>query len=252
MSKMIISERGLVKRHDLIELIEHWTIAVSGLVLLFSGMFELPMAKRYFITSIPGLTWSGDFIVSLYIHYIASVLFVSACVFHAVYHGLLGDRGMIPEKGDLKASLLVIKSFFGKGAEPPFHKYLPEQRIAYAGMAIIILMLILSGLVKIYKNLYAPDMNYALVLWATWIHNIFFILFFLAFLAHMGALVIKPNRPMVRGIFTGTVRLDYARRRHPLWINELEKELACTASHGYVLSAGLSHEDSEAGGQGRI
>ena len=27
---------------------------------------------------------------------------------------------------------------------------------------------------------------------------------------------------MVRGIFTGKVRLDYARHRHPLWLAELE------------------------------
>ena len=31
-----------------------------------------------------------------------------------------------------------------------------------------------------------------------------------------------PNWPMIRGIFTGTVRLDYARRRHPLWMAALE------------------------------
>jgi cytochrome b subunit of formate dehydrogenase len=102
------------------------------------------------------------------------------------------------------------------------HKYLPEQRLAYVGMAFIILMLIVSGLVKTYKNIYAPDMSLTIVLWATWIHNIFFILFFLAFLAHMAAIVLRPNWPMVRGIFTGNVRLDYARHRHSLWLAEME------------------------------
>ena len=28
---------------------------------------------------------------------------------------------------------------------------------------------------------------------------------------------------MVRGIFTGRVRLDYAQHRHPLWIKDLER-----------------------------
>ena len=103
------------------------------------------------------------------------------------------------------------------------HKYLPEQRWAYVGMAFIILMLIISGLIKTYKNIYAPDMSLAIVLTATWIHNIFFVLFFLAFLAHMAAIALRPNWPMVRGIFTGKVRLDYARHRHPLWLNDMEK-----------------------------
>lgn len=103
------------------------------------------------------------------------------------------------------------------------HKYLPEQRWAYAGMAFIMVMLIVSGLVKTYKNIYSPDMSLAIVLTATWIHNIFFVLFFLAFLAHMAAIALRPNWPMVRGIFTGKVRLDYARHRHALWLNDMEK-----------------------------
>ena len=222
MSDRILKDKGLVVRHSLIELVEHWTIALSGLLLLVTGIFELPLANRYYITSVPGLGWSGDFIKSPFIHYAASVVFIAAALFHLIYHGILGERGMIPRAGDLKSSLEVIKSFFGKGEEPPFHKYLPEQRLAYVGMAVIIAMLILSGLVKTYKNIYAPDMSLTLVLWATWVHNVFFVLFALAFVAHIGALVLKPNRPMIRGIFTGAVALNYARRRHPLWLKELE------------------------------
>ncbi|HAJ26703.1 MAG TPA: hypothetical protein DCG53_05575 [Syntrophus sp. (in: bacteria)] len=226
MSDKIMNDKGLVVRHDIIELVEHWAIALSGLLLLVTGIFELPMANRYYITSLPGLSWSGDFIKSLYIHYAASVVFVAAAVFHLLYHGILGEKGMIPRSGDLKSSIEVMKSFFGKGEEPPFHKYLPEQRLAYLGMAFIIAMLILSGLVKTYKNLYAPDMSLTLVLWATWTHNAFFMLFILAFVAHIGAILLKPNRPMIRGIFMGTVRLDYARHRHPLWIKEMQGEKA--------------------------
>lgn len=232
MHDRILKDRGLVVRHSRVELVEHWAIALSGLLLLITGMFELPMANRYYITSVPGLAWSGDFIKSLYIHYAASVVFIAAAVFHLLYHGILGERGMIPRAGDLKSSIEVIKSFFGTGEEPPFHKYLPEQRLAYAGMAFIIAMLILSGLVKTYKNIYAPDMSLTMVLWATWVHNVFFVLFVLAFIAHIGALILKPNRPMIRGIFMGTVSLNYARRRHPLWLKELEPAGEETARQG--------------------
>lgn len=223
MTEKILKEKGLVVRHSALELIEHWSIALSGLVLVMSGFFEMPTANRYYITALPGFSWSGDFFVSLNVHYAASVVFITAALFHLVYHGMRGDIGMIPQKGDLKTSIAVMKSFFGKGEEPPFHKYLPEQRLAYVGMAFIIAMLILSGLVKTWKNVYAPDMSLTIVLTATWIHNIFFVLFVLAFFAHIGAIILKPNRPMVRGIFTGAVRLDYARHRHPLWLNEIEK-----------------------------
>jgi cytochrome b subunit of formate dehydrogenase len=223
MAERIIREKGLVIRHSAVELIEHWAIAISGLILALSGFFEMPTANRYYITSLPGFSWSGDFFVSLNVHYAASVVFITAALFHLVYHGMRGDKGMIPQKGDLKTSIAVMKSFFGNGQEPPFHKYLPEQRLAYIGMAFIISMLILSGLVKTYKNIYAPDMSLTIVLTATWVHNIFFILFILAFFAHIAAIILKPNRPMVRGILSGSVRLDYAQHRHPLWLNDLEK-----------------------------
>ena len=218
----IMEEKNRVVRHGWIELAGHWTIALSGLALLLSGMFELPMAARFGITKLPGFGWSGDFIASLYIHYVASVVFVAAAFFHLAYHGLQGNRGLLPQKGDLKASIDVVKSFFGFGEEPPFGKYLPEQRVAYLGMAVIIGVLILTGLIKTYKNVYAPDLSHALVVWTTTLHNIFFVLFILAFVGHLGALILKPNRPMVRGIFTGAVRLDYAKHRHPLWLAEFE------------------------------
>lgn len=222
MSDHILEEKNLVQRHRLIELAEHWSIAVSGLLLILTGLFELPIAKRYFITELPGLAWSGDFIFSLQIHYAASAVFIAAALFHVIYHGMLGHKGMLLKKGDIKESITVIKTFFGKGEEPPFDKYLPEQRLAYAGMAVIIAGLIVSGLVKTYKNIYAPDMSHPLILAATWAHNVLFVLFVLAFIAHMAAIIIKPNRPMVRGIFTGYIRLDYARHRHPLWMEKLE------------------------------
>ena len=131
-----------------------------------------------------------------------------------------GSGGCCPARGDLKASLEVIGTFFGKGEEPPFHKYLPEQRVAYMGMAVVIAVLIASGLVKTYKNLIDPQLPLWLVSSATWLHNIFFVFFIFAFIGHIAALVIKPNRPMVRGIFTGAVRLDYALKRHPFWVHE--------------------------------
>jgi cytochrome b subunit of formate dehydrogenase len=223
MADQILTEQNLVSRHGLIELIEHWAIAISGLALLLTGIFELPVAKRYYVITVPGLGWSADFITSLYIHYAAALVFTAAAIFHLVYHGIRSEKGLIPRKGDIAESVTVIKSLFGFGKEPPMPKYLPEQRLAYLGMAFIIVMLIISGLVKTYKNIYAPDISLIVVLTATWIHNIFFILFFLAFLGHMAAIALRPNWPMVRGILTGKVRLDYARHRHSLWLADIEK-----------------------------
>jgi cytochrome b subunit of formate dehydrogenase len=255
MSISINEEKNRIVRHGLLELAEHWALALSGLVLLLSGLFELPVAARYKITAIPGFAWSGDFITSLTVHYIASVVFIVAAFFHLFYHGLLQDRGLIPQKGDLKASIAVIKTFFGKGEEPPFDKYLPEQRLAYLGMAAIIAVIILTGLVKTYKNVYAPDLSHTLIFWSTWLHNIFFVLFILAFAGHIGAIILKPNRPMVRGIFTGAVRLDYARHRHPLWLSGAEPPASPPSEQAVeksdlVDTGAVTGDDPSVGGSG--
>ena len=221
MADRIIEAKGVVVRHGIVELLEHWLLGLSSIVLIVSGLFQMPMPRRYYITDIPGMAWSGDFMVTLQIHYIAAVVFIAVCLFHVVYHGMLGHTTMLPKRGDVKESIDVIKTFFGKGEEPPFHKFLPEQRIAYVGMAVIIAVLILSGIVKTYKNVFDPQMSFLWVSWATWLHNIFTALFILAFIAHIAAILLKPNLPMLRGIFYGSVRLDYAERRHPLWITEI-------------------------------
>ena len=75
MAEKILAEKNLVVRHGLIELIEHWAVAVSGLILLLTGIFELPVGKRYYIIDVPGLGWSADFITSLYLHYAAAFVF---------------------------------------------------------------------------------------------------------------------------------------------------------------------------------
>lgn len=220
-----LKDRNLVRRHRPIEMIEHWVIALSGIMLIITGLLELPVGRRYYITDIPCFSWAGDFFITLSLHYAAAIVFVAATFFHLFYHGLRGDSGLLPRRGDLKDSIEVIKSFFGKGEEPPFEKYLPEQRLAYAGMAVIIALLILSGLVKTYMNLLDPQLSRTIALAATWTHNIAFFLFVLAFIAHIAALVIKPNRPLVRGMFTGFIRLDYALKRHSLWIGKtMEKD----------------------------
>ena len=82
----------------------------------------------------------------------------------------------------------------------------------------------------------------------------FFVLFVLAFVAHMAAIAIKPNRPLVRSIFTGHVRLDYARSRHPLWIEEMHLEqpaqgdLQNKEGEEAQQSSSAREEDREAGG----
>ncbi len=221
MQERIIQGEEAVLRHSPIELVEHWLLAISGLLLIFSGFGELPMYKRYMVTQIPGLGWAGDFFINLKIHYLAGIVFVSIMVFHAFYHGWLGHEGLIPKKGDVKASLITVLSMFGFGEEPKSDKYLPEQRMAYAYLGGVGLILVLTGIIKVIKNLPDVYLSPSLITWTTLIHTSATIFFLLGVLAHLAALVFKVNRPLVRSIFTGKVNLGYVQDRHTIWYEAL-------------------------------
>ena len=223
MQEGIIKEKGIVLRHSPIELAEHWLLAISGLLLIFSGFGELPMYKRYMLTEIPGLGWVGDFFINLKIHYLAGIVFVSIMVFHALYHGWLRHQGLIPRKGDVRTSLITVLSMFGFGEEPKSDKYLPEQRLAYAYLGGVGLILVLTGLVKVIKNLPGVYFSPSLITGMTLIHTFATIFFLLGVLAHLAALIFKVNRPLVKSIFTGKVDLEYARGRHTIWYDGMTK-----------------------------
>jgi copper ion binding protein len=224
MRERIIKDREVVLRHSSVELAEHWLLAISGLLLTFSGFGELPMYKRYMLTQIPGLSWAGDFFINLKIHYLAGIVFVSIMVFHALYHGWLGHQGLIPRRGDVRASLITILSMFGFGEEPKSHKYLSEQRLAYAYLGGVGLILVLTGMVKVIKNLSGVYLSPAFVTSMTLSHTFATIFFLLGVLAHLAALIFKVNRPLVKSVFTGEVDLGYIQDRHTIWYNELVRK----------------------------
>ena len=223
---MIHQEGGYVVRHSFLVMIQHWLVAGSGLVLLFSGMGQLPVYKRYMLNQVPGFAWASDFILQFEIHMAAAAIFTFAGIFHLVYHYIEGGRSIMPMKGDVKESIHIIKAMVKGEKEPPHGKFLAEQRLAYALIGIAIIVLIGSGFLKFADNLPGVTVPYGVVFWNTMIHNLATVLFLFAFLAHIGAFVLKANWPLFSSMFTGKVKLDYAEERHPLWTDEIRRGTA--------------------------
>ena len=135
----------------------------------------------------------------------------------------MGHRGMMPKKGDLKGFVLSVLAIFGMADEPKFGKYMPEQRISYVyftGLSTFVL--IVTGILKVYKNL--PDVTFsaATVTILTTLHNIATFVFVFSLVFHLGAFVLKANRPLLKGMLHGKVDLHYVKERHPEWHDELK------------------------------
>jgi len=85
------------------------------------------------------------------------------------------------------------------------------------------LILVLTGVVKVVKNLPGVFLPPALITSMTLIHTFATIFFLLGVLAHLAALIFKVNRPLTQSVFTGKVDLGYIRGRHSVWYKKLIK-----------------------------
>ena len=214
-------DRSTVKRHGLPVILTHWLVALSTFVLIFSGFGQMPLYGRYMVDRIPGLSWVSDFSVTLLIHYWAAAVLMGAVAFHLVFHLIRRDFGILPRKGDLRESGRIIMATFGFGEEPENDKYLAEQRLAYVFIAFSLLLVIVTGVLKVLKNL--PSINYSegFALWITLLHNIGTVLVIMGIVAHLGAFIFKANWPLLPGIFTGRIDREYAKERHGIWYRRI-------------------------------
>ncbi len=87
-----------------------------------------------------------------------------------------------------------------------------------------------TGLLKAAKNFPGVSLAPWLHTSAAVIHNLATILFLLTLGAHVFALLLKSNRPLLAGMFTGRVRAGYARHRHALWETGAEGSFSVTVA----------------------
>lgn len=227
MAEKILHQEKKVQRHGFSVLLVHWTVALSTLALILSGFGQMPMYKRYRIADLPGLGWSADYSVTLVIHYLAAAFFLMAVAYHIVFHLIRKDFDILPRRGDFGKSLSIIRAMLFRGKEPPCEKYLAEQRLAYAFVGSMILLISVTGVIKVLKNLPSAGFSGSFLVWVNDIHTFASMLLIFGIAAHLAAFLFRTNRPLISGMFTGKVDLEYCRHRHCLWYERLLDEEAC-------------------------
>lgn len=212
-----------IRRYSAVVRFEHWMVALSGIMLIFTGLGCLPLFKRYYITEIPGFKWTADFYFLTKLHYIFAIFFLFAVFFHVFFHALRKDFGLLPKKGDFTASIKMIFASFGLIKEPPADKWLPEQRLAYVGIAVVTAAVVITGIIKVLKNLQWIPLSPKIESLTNLLHTIFGGLFIFLFFIHIFfVLAVKANWPLLKAMITGRVDEEYVRERHPLWYERIK------------------------------
>ena len=212
---------GRIRRQSVENRLVHWLVAISTFALIFSGFGQMPMYARYGIADLPGMGWAADYHLTLTIHYVAGAFLFFAVVLHIAATLATRRTAIVPRSGDVKESAQIIAAMLGRGEEPPSHKYLAEQRIAYAFIGVNILVVVASGVVKVVKNLPGVDLPPLSIFIATSLHNAAAMLIVLGILGHFAAFAIKANRKLLPAMIDGTVDRKYAEERHSLWYEEI-------------------------------
>lgn len=210
-----------IKRQSFTNQLSHWLIALSIFVLFITGIGQMPVYARYGIAGLPGMAWTADYSVTLALHYIASAVLAFAVTFHLAHAVMTRSFHIMPRRGDLRESAQIIAAMFGRGEEPDSHKYLAEQRLAYAFIGISTLVVLASGVVKVVKNMPGSQVGAEVIWFSTLAHNVSAILLGLGIAGHLVAFVFKINRKLLPAMFGGWIDRAYAEERHSLWYREI-------------------------------
>ncbi|UWG99246.1 cytochrome b/b6 domain-containing protein [Dehalobacter sp. DCM] len=214
-------KHGKILRQNIANRFVHWITALSILLLIVTGFGQMPLYTRYNVTKLPGAEWLGNYFITVDLHYLGAIGLIFVVTFHIVRAIALNEFDIFPRRGDLKESYLIIKAMFTKGKEPASDKYLAEQRVAYLFIGSSVLLLIITGIIKIIKNLPGVDLPYSFLYWNTALHNIGTVMLILGIIGHLAAFVIKENRALLPGIFTGYINREYVKHRHSIWYKKL-------------------------------
>lgn len=219
---MMKNKQGKIYRQNLSNRLVHWGVVLTIFSLIISGLGQMPIYKRYNIVKLPGAEWLGEYSITLLMHYIGGSILVFIVFYHMFIHIFMKEYDAIPKRGDVKESWKIIKAMITKGEEPPSEKYLAEQRLAYIAIGVTVLSLVITGFIKIGKNVSIFSIPHSIVYISTTIHNIAtFVLIFLI-VAHIGAFIVKANRKLLPGMITGYVEEEYVKHRYVLWYKKIK------------------------------
>lgn len=202
----------------------HWGIAISIVMLIITGLGQMPLYSRYLLKQPLGTKWLTSYEITLWLHYIFAALLMFFIAYHIVFHIIRKEFHILPKKGDIKGSLLIMKAMILRQKEPPSEKYLPEQRLTYAYFVLAIALVVVTGVIKVIKNLIGVQPTNGILLWGAQLHNIATVLIIVGVFLHIAAFIIKDNRKLLPGMFTGFVDKKYVKERHSLWYKELKNK----------------------------
>ncbi len=197
-----------VRKASTEEIINHWIMAVSCILLIITGygfLFQLQAIGAPF----------GGFNTMKVVHNWAGVVFIVS-LFATMFNYL---RESLTFDADDWAWIKMGGGYLSRSAKktPPMGKLNTGQKLYYLAVLAAGIVIAASGL-----SIWLVQGNRTLTLVSHLVHNIAFILFVVAVPLHayLGTLA---NPGTFRIMVYGTVPIEFARKKYPKWMKEIGK-----------------------------
>ena len=126
-------------------------------VALFTGFGNMPIYKRYYIANIPGLGWSGNFYINLYVHYIAGALLLAmATYFTLIYLRARLFNVRLTLNGAIRSALVGLALLSGillavRNLSTVNFPFVTQMSVSFIHLGVAMILMLLSigcGLMK--------------------------------------------------------------------------------------------------------
>ncbi|MGE5893415.1 MAG: formate dehydrogenase subunit gamma [bacterium] len=197
---------NMVKKYNAFEILVHWVMAISCIVLAIQGyafLFHIEAIGSFFggfesmraIHNYIGIAFTVTLFISLFLFLKESLTYDA------------DDIGWIKVLGGYLSHKVKV---------PPMGKVNTGQKFFYLGLVVFGAVIVLSGFV-----LWLMSENKQWVMYGHLLHNISFIVLMIAVPAHMylGSLA---NPGTLRLMISGTAPYWWVKKVSPKWIQELE------------------------------
>ncbi len=217
------------KRFTLNQLVEHWVMIGTFMLLVISGM-PLKFPDAWWSPVIINLL--GGFWMRTQIHHAAGIVLVVLGAYHVGYHLFvdkepLFERKILPNLKDAKDFWQTILFYFGKAEQPKYGRYSWKEKFDYWGAFWGMVMMGVTGLVMMFPFVAMKYVPYAYVQLSTIIHTDEALLAAMfIFIVHWWNVHYSPEVfPMSKAWLTGNLSEEQMKHEHPLEYEEAMRQM---------------------------
>ena len=214
-------KKGLIKVTSGYERFVHWLLAISCLLLCFTGMGMMYKSLNFFGVIMGGLYGLKE------VHEITGLVFGVALVLAIIMWWKEAGVFVFPEDLDWFKTAGGYLWHVDKVAETG--KYNPGQKMFFLTIALFGVLMLVTGFFMWFPGYFPLGMK--LFRWTYLLHALGFFVIFAFFFVHLYLGTIG-NPGTVQAMITGWVTRNWLKKQHPGWLKEMEHEGTLIVSDG--------------------